>query len=376
MKKIALSQGTRILDTNNKNYIAYNGKLFRVNQTIAILLKELQLPVYLDDVLANNPLDASMTDEGKKLVKDFFKDLLKMGILTYEDNQDCYIKDRIFQADTIIQGLHIGEILSNDDPFIQVYKVYNTTRQIPSVIKMFQYPPAGIINKKIQYHYELFCQEIEVTRSIPAHKHICQYIADGELDGYRYLELEYIDGTTLSRFLQTNQTASFEEKLFIAQQVLKAMAFIHVQDMIHGDIHTRNFMVNAQLHTTLIDFGFSFHLQQPHHIRNKGGLAHYLPPERVHMHAFMFSKGHATKSAEVYQIGLVLLKLFTGKNPFLTDQESTWQEMAGRILAYSPTSGLVADAHLDRILCKALANDPAQRYASCQEMFIDFTNPC
>ena len=181
----------------------------------------------------------------------------------------------------------------------------------------------------------------------------------GQSAATSYLVMEYIPGRSL-RTIVHQESLSAQRILTITHQLAQALDYMHRVGVIHRDIKPSNIMLGAGDHTVLIDFGLAY-LAEQSTITTHGavlGTPNYLSPEQA-------AGEPITGKSDQYALATVVYELLTGSVPF-----------AGR-----PPVALV-HAHLyerpmppserrpslpvavDEVLLKALAKNPAQRYAS------------
>jgi len=187
----------------------------------------------------------------------------------------------------------------------------------------------------------------------------------GETDGQLYIVSAYVDGCTLSQKLGDGPL-SITEAVRIGSAVAEALQHAHDHGVIHRDISTRNIMVGRDGHVTVIDFGLA-------RLRNEAstrltpsgaawGTGPYIAPEVIKDH-------EAGPRADVYSLAVVLYEMLTGAPPF---EAPALEAMVNMILNQppEPPSKRRPDvpARLDRIVLKALAKEPARRYASAGAM--------
>ena len=191
-------------------------------------------------------------------------------------------------------------------------------------------------------------------------------------DGRPYLVLEYVDGVPITRYCEDNGIG-IKDRIRLLMQVLQAIHHAHKHLIVHRDVKPSNILVSSEGHAALLDFGIS-KLLDPASMPQAETLTRtgvslltpgYGSPEQC--------RGETvTTASDVYQIGLVMYELITGKRPFdganrTGDEEP---ELASRVLRGSALQSRVA-GDLDAIICKAMHVDPARRYASALDMHAD-----
>ncbi|KAG9110388.1 hypothetical protein FRC07_008193, partial [Ceratobasidium sp. 392] len=97
-------------------------------------------------------------------------------------------------------------------------------------------------------------------------------------------------------------------------QVVNAVVFIHKKEIVHGDLKGANILVSFDGTPKITDFGlavlrdgvFSYSATS----NGGGGTVRWMAPE-------LFSEGATrTYQTDVYALGMTLLEMFTGKEPF------------------------------------------------------------
>lgn len=141
---------------------------------------------------------------------------------------------------------------SSDDSKSGLYvasdlKANNTT----VAVKILELDP----NLKYDIKHELFKREY-IALSRLNNDNIIRYIDSGQDNEHLYLVMEYFNYNTLKEYLKNNEI-SLEEKLIIAINIAKALAYAHEKGVIHRDLKPTNILVNNCNDIKVIDFGIS-----------------------------------------------------------------------------------------------------------------------
>ena len=147
------------------------------------------------------------------------------------------------------------------------------------------------------------------------------------------------------------------------RQILAALRFAHRHGIIHRDIKPHNILLGAEERLKVTDFGIArAGASQMTEAGSIMGTAQYLSPEQA--------RGAPVAAAsDLYSVGVVLYEMLTGEVPFNGD---TAVEIAMKHLNEAPrppsarAPGIPAD--LDRIVMRALAKDPEDRYRTAEEI--------
>ncbi|MGY0232092.1 protein kinase [Longispora urticae] len=179
-----------------------------------------------------------------------------------------------------------------------------------------------------------------------------------------YLVMEYIDGTTLAGYL-AGRRPTVPEVVAVVADVLAALEHSHDQGIVHRDIKPGNVMLTRTGAVKVTDFGIARPLAGPDGLTAASvvvGTAAYLSPEQV-------TGGPIDGRTDVYATGCLLYVLLTGATPFADGSELTvaYRHVHERPV---PPSGHRADVpvEVDRVVLRALAKDPAERYPTAGAM--------
>jgi len=216
-----------------------------------------------------------------------------------------------------------------------------------------------------------FQRERDVVATL-THPNIAQlYEAGVSSNNIPYLALEYVDGTPITVWCR-EKSLPLGQRLALAQKVLDALGYAHSRLIVHRDIKPSNILVTVDGQVKLLDFGIAKLLGDA---AETGGLTQpaarlatpdYAAPEQLWGDT-------VTVSTDLFAAGAVLFELVAGARPFSTPWRSPGQEAplastrADPMACGSPLGARLARAlrgDLDAILAKALAPDPARRYAS------------
>ena len=177
-----------------------------------------------------------------------------------------------------------------------------------------------------------------------------------------FIVMEYVEGPTLAALVQEKEL-SVDETVRVAHEILDALGYAHSFGIVHRDIKLANIMLTPGLHTKIMDFGIA------HVVGTKltpteqsMGTPNYMAPEQL-------SKGTIDQRTDLFAFGVVLYRLLTGKLPFTGD---SFAAGAQAILSERPESpdsiNPKVSPALGQIVLRCLAKDPAERFASAEEV--------
>lgn len=190
-------------------------------------------------------------------------------------------------------------------------------------------------------------------------------VGEDEASNTPYTVMEFIEGKTLAELAASPTEGGTSERLplktavDLARQVAEALDYAHAHQIIHRDIKPANILVTADGRAKIADFGIAklqtSQFTQPGQVL---GTPAYMSPEQL--------TGEAIDGrSDLFSLGVVLYWLLTGDKPFAGDTTNT---ISFKVV-YSdpiPPSKLMPSLspHYDHVVRRALAKNPAQRYAT------------
>jgi eukaryotic-like serine/threonine-protein kinase len=256
-------------------------------------------------------------------------------------------------------------------------------------------PVHGTPNSHVSH--ERFLREARSSATLN-HPNVCAIHDTGEHEGRPYLVMELLRGETLKHYLAKagGKGLAADEVISFSQEAASALAAAHAKGIIHRDIKPANlFVVDAGRGKRLIkilDFGLAkkqlgatgtdsrtFDLPASASSDETGigpgaatmeltspgsavGTVAYMSPEQA--------KGeHLDARTDLFSLGSVIYEMATGKTPFAGG--STAEVFAALLRENPPPVSTVNAAmpkKLDPIVAKLLAKDPAQRYATAEQL--------
>jgi eukaryotic-like serine/threonine-protein kinase len=234
------------------------------------------------------------------------------------------------------------------------------------------------------------------------HPNVCAIHDTGEQDGRPYLVMELLRGVTLKQYMARagGKGLAPDEVISFSEQAAAALAAAHAKGIIHRDIKPANLFVleadRGKRQIKILDFGLAKKqdgLSADSHtyggpgsngsadltaagpatmdLTSPGsavGTVAYMSPEQA--------KGIPLDArSDLFSLGTVIYEMATGKTPFGGD--STAEVFAALLTKNPPPVSTVNPAmpkKLDAIVEKLLRKDPAQRYATAEQLREDLEN--
>lgn len=213
-----------------------------------------------------------------------------------------------------------------------------------------------------QEFVERFRREASSAAAL-SHPNIVAIFDRGEWNGTYYIAMEYVAGRSLKTIVRETGPLDPASAIDIVIQILRAARFAHRRGVIHRDLKPHNVIVDDEGRARVTDFGIARAGASDMTLTGSiMGTAQYLSPEQAQGHM-------VTAPSDIYSIGVILYELLTGVVPF---EGETAVAIAFKQVSAEPVapSALRPDLphSLDAVVLRALAKDPAQRYADADEM--------
>lgn len=190
----------------------------------------------------------------------------------------------------------------------------------------------------------------------------------GCLDGFHYLVLQFIEGTSAAELVE-NEPASPRRAAKIVKDVAEAIDYCHRNHVVHRDLKPGNILLHAD-GAKVTDFGLAkrtnidSQLTATHQIL---GTPAYMPPEQVKGDPELIGP-----ASDIYSLGATLYCLLTGRPPFFA---ASVVETLRQVEERDPVPLRRINPHIPRdlenICQKCLRKKPEHRYSSAGELAAD-----
>jgi len=223
-------------------------------------------------------------------------------------------------------------------PLADVYRAYDTIHKTRVALKI----PKALGDTA----HEDFLHEVHVATKLK-HKNILSVLNASYLGDHFVIAMELGDESLADRLERRISTA---RALDLAGQAITALAHAHEHKVIHCDIKPENFILFPENQLRLADFGFAKISLRT--LKASGsGTIDYIAPEQA--------MGRPKFQSDVFSLGLVLYRLFSGKLP---EWPFAWpmpghERLTGRVRL-----------ELVEMLKRAIQLDPAKRYKNASQM--------
>ena len=253
----------------------------------------------------------------------------------------------------------------------EVYLAEDTTLGRKVALKFL---PPGLV--KDDDRLRRFTQEAKAASALN-HPNILTIHEIGRTGETSFLATEFIDGRTLRQRLSTGPMPP-RQAIDVGLQIAAGLTAAHTAGIIHRDVKPENIMVRSDGYVKILDFGLA-KLVGPDSdgsdaatelaVRTGAGVvmgtARYMSPEQA--------RGLALDArSDIFSLGAVLYEALAGRPAF---DGATASHVIVSVIEKDPPSlsSLAADipAELERIVSKALAKDPDERFQSVRDLAVD-----
>jgi eukaryotic-like serine/threonine-protein kinase len=241
-----------------------------------------------------------------------------------------------------------------------VYKAEDTRLRRTVALKFLSPQSFGSAEEKSR-----FLREAQAGAMLD-HPNVATVYEVEEADGQTFIVMAYIDGPSVAGKLLFG-ALPVDEAFDIAIQAGRGLQEAHENGIVHRDIKPSNVMATQKGQVKITDFGLAQMAGRSRLTRSGTtmGTPAYMSPEQA--------LGKPTdRRCDVWSLAVMLYEMLAGRAPFDGDHE---QVIVYSIINEDPEpvtekrAGLPSE--LDRILAKALAKNPGERYQHVDEFLVD-----
>jgi serine/threonine protein kinase len=214
-----------------------------------------------------------------------------------------------------------------------------------------------------------------VTVSSLVHQNLVSCVDFGvTVDGSPYVVMEYIEGRTLARVIESGETFEPERLIDVTVQVCDGLHYAHQAYVFHRDIKPGNIIIlnapNGTEHVKILDFGIAKIQEEVNadsqRLTRTGeicGSPFYMSPEQ--------GRGLAIdERADVYSLGCVMFEMLTGQPPFMGNNpiETIMMHINSIPKLGSMPNGKKVPSSLEAVIMRCLEKDVDRRYRTVGEL--------
>lgn len=192
-----------------------------------------------------------------------------------------------YEVSAVLGGGRWGDVFLAYDPLLDINVALKRSRQPAEVLK----------------------EALSEARMIARlhHPNIVRFYTAEIIDGYVVIVMEYLEGTTLRRWMNERKKVTVEEALDLMIPILEGLAHAHELNIVHRDVKPENILMTKDARVAkLADFGLAtFYGLQPD--QGPTGTPAYMAPEAW--------EGKFSPASDVFSCAVILYEMTTGVNP-------------------------------------------------------------
>ena len=208
-----------------------------------------------------------------------------------------------------------------------------------------------------------------------SHPHVLGAPPARGLRRHAYAVTDYLEGESLEHWAYAGALRDPADVRSVIRQVASGLQALHRREILHRDVRPANVMIDAEGTARIIDFGSArvAGLEDPETLPGDArfaGTLQFTAPE--------IWLGHpATRQSDLWSLGALAYYLLTRELPYGTHLAAARTRAAQRKLRYVPASERNPQVPdwMDAAIARAVALDPARRYAELSEFTYDLAHP-
>ena len=240
-----------------------------------------------------------------------------------------------------------------------VYKAYDSKKKKIVAIKMLRDELAIDEEFVAKFKSEaLACKEIKHKNVIGAY----DVVDEGNM---HYIVMEFVEGTTLNKYIKNKGKLTNEETIAISLQVAKGISAAHKKGIIHRDIKPQNIVINDKGIVKITDFGIARAITSTTKNISVIGTVHYISPEQVR-------NTKVDYRSDIYSFGCTMYEMITGVVPF--EGDTPLDIIVSHLRNNLPAPSIKNDKiykSLEKIILKAARMLQSERYQDIESMISD-----
>jgi serine/threonine protein kinase len=244
----------------------------------------------------------------------------------------------------------------------RVYRAYHP--------QLDRYVAIKVLRSDLVEDEEFLARFRREARAVAALRHpdIVQVFDSDVQDGVYYIVLELLEGDTLKTRLNDYRIRGEKmppgEMMRVMLDVLAGLAYAHSEGMIHRDIKPANILLTRRGEAVVTDFGIAQMVGSTRHTASGAlmGTLNYMAPEQG-------LEGQSDARSDIYSLGIVLYEMLTDRTPFEADTPlAILMKHLNDPLPLPRQIDPAIPKPFERVVLKALAKRPEDRYQSAGEM--------
>lgn len=270
-----------------------------------------------------------------------------------------------------VEGYEILEILQQEPNFTEyLVKPKGVTSSIRKRVKEYALQIAGYSPAQLRVREDGIKNQYKALNKIKAKPFILNVEFKIDNENHLFYEIsDFLDDNSL-RAEARSKTFTFQEKINIIKNVMAALKEAHKENVFHRDINPDNIYMSSG-YAYLGNFGKSYFAD--HNDQGYTVMQTITEMNATPYHPLELTVGDASRSSDIYSLGVLIYWLFTGEEPFKTPYDL--DKMGGLL----PKEKLPSEMNqalpkwLNDLCLKTILTDELKRVDNIEELesFID-----
>jgi tetratricopeptide (TPR) repeat protein len=264
----------------------------------------------------------------------------------------------LLKNDVVIAGRYRLEKKIGQGGMGTVWKAYD--RELDEVIAI-KFLSCGLVDDEVIGRFK---QEVSLSRHFN-HPNIIRLYDLGSYGDNRYITMELLEGQDLGSILKAG-LLPLATAIEILIQACHALQIVHDHGVVHRDVKPDNFFLTTNGVLKVMDFGIAKRQQASKGLTQQGTMAgtpQFIAPEQTSDFA------NVTHLADIYALGCIAYKMFTGRVPF--DGDDIMPILIAHVSqAPAPPRSLnpAIPEDVEAVVLQLLAKQPEHRVQSCRDL--------
>lgn len=197
------------------------------------------------------------------------------------------------------------------------------------------------------------------------HPNITPIYDVGEIGTRLFLVMRLVEGPSLEGLIAKQGRLAWPEVISIITPIAAGLDYAHAQGILHRDLKPANILIDPERGPMLTDFGLAKLAGENSTSltanRSVIGTPHYIAPE-------VWGGAAATPQTDIYALACIICEMLTGEKAFQGDSAPAVMMAHFRPVATPTVWPEAAPAGSVEVISRALAHQPAERYATAREL--------
>ncbi|WP_435134808.1 methylation-associated defense system protein kinase MAD6 [Formosa sp. A9] len=265
-----------------------------------------------------------------------------------------------------VEGYEIIEVLQQEPNFTEyLVKPKGVTSSIRKRVKEFSLQVSGLSPEELRKREESIKNQYKALHKIKAKPFILNVEFKIDEENHLFYEIsDFLDENSL-RAEARSKTFTFQEKIGILRNIMAALKEAHKENIYHRDINPDNIYMSSG-YAYLGNFGKSYFTD--HNEQGYTVMATINEMNATPYHPLELTVGDASRSSDIYSLGVLIYWLFTSEEPFKTPYEL--DKLGGQIPEEKLPSHInkALPKWLDELCLKTVLTDELKRIDSIEEL--------